>query len=330
MQGVYEFDGSGQEQPIDQGVRRLFQPDDEIPAAYRINRQYADTWHGAYDQRTDQVCFFVTTGTETKPQTALLWSRERQQWSVNKYQQQVSASCQGRDSYGEFRAWVGDANNWVWALAGTRQAEGVSTGTVRGTATAVGAATLTDSGAAFVTAGNGLKGVYAYISAGTGKGQWGLITANTGTQITVSSNWSPAIDTTSQYIIGAVESIWKSVWHFVDPAPSAQIKGVEFLFEPGSSTRTFKARFYKDFESAPVKTWRPTANNGDGLTIPSTVATDGWVTFDATKATGRIVVTFPLPINTCFAVELSTIENGRPVFVRGYDVDGAQIPEEFE
>lgn len=330
-QGIYEFDGASQEQPIDMAIRRLFQPDDEIPAAYRVSRDYSDQWHGVYDQKTDSVVFFVTTGTETVPQTALRYSRERQQWTIDKFNQGVKASCQARDSVGEYRAWVGDSNKWVWALSGTRQCEGNSSGTLEGTATAGGATSLTDAGAAFYTTGNGLAGVYVTILSGTGAGQSRLITSNTGTVLTVSA-WATVPDTTSTYAIGAVESIWRSVWHFIEPDSANQAKGCTVLFLPGSSARNVKARFYKDFSSTPIKTWR-VAQSKDGVSIPSTATGtngDGWILLNASRAEGRCRITFPEPMSTCFSVELSFLGANKPILLRGYDLESVAVPVEFE
>jgi hypothetical protein len=329
-QGIYEFDGASQEQPIDQAIRRLFQPDDSIPAAMRINRQYSDQWHGVYDQKTDSVLFFVTTGTETVPKTALRWSRERQQWTMDKFNQGVTASCQGRDNYGEFRAWVGDENEWIWALSGTRQCEGNSSGTTEGTVTASTNSTLTDGAAAFNTTGHGLKGVYVTArNPADGVTQTRLITANTGTQLTVSPNWTNNPTTSYTYVVGAVESLWRSVWHFTEPNPSVQLKSVYFFFEPTAAGRQFRVRFYKDFSSTPILTHR-VGEAKDGVTVPATAATDGWIEVDASYAKGKVKVAFPENFHTCYSVEIGMIGCNEPVQIRGNDLEATAVPKEFE
>jgi len=68
-----------------------------------------------------------------------------------------------------------------------------------GTATAGGAATLTNSAKAWTT--NQWANFQLRISAGTGAGQIRTIASNTGTVITVSSNWTTTPDATSQYSI---------------------------------------------------------------------------------------------------------------------------------
>jgi len=68
-----------------------------------------------------------------------------------------------------------------------------------GTATAGGAATLTNSGKSWTT--NQWTNYQIRITAGTGAGQIRTISSNTGTVITVSSNWTTQPDNTSQYSI---------------------------------------------------------------------------------------------------------------------------------
>jgi len=66
-----------------------------------------------------------------------------------------------------------------------------------GVATAGGASTLTDSSKSWTT--NDWTNGTIYIISGTGAGQEGTISSNTGTVITVSSNWTTQPDTTSSY-----------------------------------------------------------------------------------------------------------------------------------
>ena len=73
-------------------------------------------------------------------------------------------------------------NNW------TGYENGIQSGTVTGNPTSSASTTLTDSGATFNTTGDGLKGLWVYISKDAG--EWRQITSNTSTAITVSSAWT--------------------------------------------------------------------------------------------------------------------------------------------
>jgi hypothetical protein len=258
----------------------------------------------------------------------LVWSRERQRWTVHRFNQGITASCIGQDSAGEIRAWVGDENEWVWAFAGTRQCEGNSTGTLEGTATAGAAGSLTDAGATFNTTGSALAGVYVTIRSGTGAGQSRLITSNTGTVLTITPNWATNPDTTSGYVVGAVESKWRYVWTYFAQGMS-QLKSLMVKFEPNASGRQIQFRIFKDFETNPVTKLRVSAAK-DGLTIPKEVTSDGWCTIDASHATGKVEITPVVNAKTCFSIELRQFSANEPVLVTGYDMDGIEMPTEFE
>jgi len=76
----------------------------------------------------------------------------------------------------------------------------------QGTATSGTTTTLTDSGASF-TGSNGLAGYVLEITSGTNSGSARRITSNTGTQVTVASAFSSAIDNTSVYRIWYIDPI---------------------------------------------------------------------------------------------------------------------------
>ncbi len=69
-------------------------------------------------------------------------------------------------------------------------------------------ATLDDSSKIFPTDGKGLVGFIVEITAGTGFGQSGVIVSNTEDGLTVASNWTTPLDTTSQYRI--ISTVLKS------------------------------------------------------------------------------------------------------------------------
>jgi len=104
------------------------------------------------------------------------------------------------------RFWTDGANGFG---TGVSLAAGTFT-TKTGTATSGTTTTLTDSGASF-PGSNGLAGYVLEITSGAQSGQAKRISSNTGTQITVASAFSGAIDNTSVY----------RVW-YVDPVNLAQ------------------------------------------------------------------------------------------------------------
>lgn len=63
------------------------------------------------------------------------------------------------DSTGVLRPYYGDSLGFIWIMDDPKFNDGVPSGTAKGTATGITPTTLTDIGAAFYTAGDGLKGV---------------------------------------------------------------------------------------------------------------------------------------------------------------------------
>lgn len=72
-----------------------------------------------------------------------------------------------------------------------------------GTATAGGAATLTNSGKSWTV--NQWANMQVRITSGTGAGQFRVINSNTSTVLTVSANWTVTPDATSVYVIEGVD-----------------------------------------------------------------------------------------------------------------------------
>lgn len=95
----------------------------------------------------------------------------------------------------------------VWQtpyVDGVRQTDGVSvTFTLQGTVTSAGANTLTDSGATFDTANDGLAEVHVHAVSPQGLVQRNIIQSNTSTVLTLLNNWSVQPDNTWKYYIGS-------------------------------------------------------------------------------------------------------------------------------
>lgn len=79
----------------------------------------------------------------------------------------------------------------------------VQSGTVTGNPTSSTASTLTDSLAAFYTTDDGLKGQWVVLDNGTSL-QYRRISSNTGTELTVSPNWTVNPVTTDTYYVGYI------------------------------------------------------------------------------------------------------------------------------
>lgn len=320
--GVYAFDGAGAAEPVDLAIRRLFRPDYGIPSEDRINWAYTDTWRSTYDPVMHAAKWAVTTGSDAYPKTLLCFDLERQQWTVDRDPAGVRSFALEADSAGIFRAWSMDglaAPAAPRAMGAVRQLDGTTGGTVAGNATGSGATTLTDGAAAFTTAGAGLKGFT--VVAMTAPPQIRVIASNTGTVLTISEAWTsnPAVGTA--YVVGAVESRWRYAWTVLEPSARAQADALILYFEPTSAAITFFFRIFKDFEANPILTWE-TRSESDGVTLPVSAKTDGWIKVLANEAGGRVMVRGPFNAIRAFSVEIMQLDGNKPVIVTGYDFEG--------
>lgn len=115
--------------------------------------------------------------------------------------------------------------------------DGVPTGTTgSGTVTSATTTTLTDSVAAFSTTGGGLIERYAYYIPSMGAVQRRRITANTGTQLTVTPAWDTALVPGDRYVVGGIDWQLDTKWEKFSAAFIK--KRFEFLTLEGLSDQT--------------------------------------------------------------------------------------------
>lgn len=320
-QGIYQFDGAGQSEAIDLAIRRFFRPDAGIAADDRVNWAYASTWRAVLDPMTRTAVWFVTTGSDAVAKTAFCYNLDRQFWTVHRFPQGIRAAAVDSDSNGVLRAWLMDnlaAPASPWAFGGTRQLDGTASGTIAGTATASGATSLTDGAAAFLNTGDKLKGIP--VVAFTAPFQMRIITTNTATVLTIDSAWTSNPTVGTKYRVGAVETRWRSNWLLFDPQARQQTQILTVYFEPTSTDIPFFVRFFKDFGTSPIVTWQQ-AGVKDGVEIPNSALTDGWLMIHANKAGGRVAITLPQNAIRAFSVELMQLDANNPVIVEGFDLD---------
>ena len=115
---------------------------------------------------------------------------------------------------------------------GTVHPDLVPSGTSRGSVASATSTTLTDTDAAFVTTGVGLKGCDVYITSGRGAGQRRIVASNTATALTVTAAWTTNPDDTSTYQVGAVKGQMTTGGHGLDaPGKEKIVQRVNIFVE---------------------------------------------------------------------------------------------------
>jgi hypothetical protein len=142
----------------------------------------------------------------------------------------IRSVCMIEDANDRLWIMLGDYDGFIYKL-GTGGSDGIysSFTTLYGTVTSSTNTTLTVSTATWAT--DGLKGRYVYVyptAEGIRNFQRRRITANTGTQITVSAAWDANPDTTYTYVLGGVLFDWRSAW--LDSGTPWSKKRLEFIY----------------------------------------------------------------------------------------------------
>ena len=261
--GPYTFSG-GSSSPIGTAIKDLWRKDG---TGDTIDFTKTDKFHVKVDRAKGRAYFFVafTGDSGNYPTRALVFNIRRKSWDIYHYPQQVGSAATVQQT-GETRFLLGaESSNVHMADKGNTD---IVTAEAEGTATGGSTTTLVDSGASFTTA---MIGAPVYIYEGTGKGQIRTITARTGTQLTVATWTAP--DTTSKYIIGAIEWNWKSTSFGLPQDGTRHERRVSIKFTPTTGDQRMDLRLYfngsstaQDFETSQVL--------GDAVEIQETNKSD--------------------------------------------------------
>lgn len=232
--GVYSFDGR-EATSLSDPIQDLF------PGLDWANSKW---WHCVVDAANFLVKWFVGYAHDgtTRPARALVYNLRDGQWWTESFVDELGGSARGSSSTGSPVVLLAGQDDVVFVEGA--QSTDVVAAQVRGTATSATSTSLTDSGASFST---GVVGAPVAIISGTGKGQLRRISARpSSTQITVPT-WTTTPDTTSVYLIGAVE--WTCRTGAFAMATEHRLHGLEIIYDPTTVATTLDVRRIVNHES---------------------------------------------------------------------------------
>lgn len=129
------------------------------------------------------------------------------------------------------KPWIGTVGGFVYKLLTGNNLGGSSTGTLNGTITSAGAASITDSSADFYDDDDGLKDCYVQIYNTSGDFvEEQKISANSDTVITVDTNWTNTPQAGWTYEVGGVRWSWTSKIFDLTRYPSETVRKVLLNF----------------------------------------------------------------------------------------------------
>lgn len=275
--GVHSFSGN-QDQHISTPVQDFFRTGSG--EGISIDWTHKSFFHGVQDESNEVIYWFVSTSPAQRyPHHALCYNYRDQTWWIEEYSVPICSSTRGRID-GRATIFVGSTGGRIFALDSSElDGPDADAGDTRGTATSSTLMTLTDSAASFPTAG--VVGSPLFIVDGTGKAQRRIITAVSGTTLTINQPWTTALDTTSVYQIGGIDWTWKSnVFRYI-PLEDQTVRRVELLGRPTTSSQYADARLYQNRTATPVNMGRTT--DSDDV---RTVLGESDVRIDLTRADG--------------------------------------------
>lgn len=209
-------------------------------------------WIG-YDPTYNQLSFFVVESGQTYPNTRFVYDLDRADWIGTKPHPTAAYLCgvtlpdsllslrlmffQSLVSTGKCYAYFDQIGTTLGAPP---------TGTIKGTATAGTATTITDSGASFTTAGEGLKGVpVTIVRASNGSEETRVILSNTATVLTTTEFAGVAPTATDAYKIGGPPTRYiTGRLSFGDPVRKKYVNGFWLWVRSSTTAVDLKVRCY--------------------------------------------------------------------------------------
>jgi hypothetical protein len=214
-----------------------------------------------YPKRQQYLLLLPTIATVRGANLLMVWDSQLHNITVYKFCQEFLSMTVGKDSDGNQRVYLGDANGFVWLLD-IGDSDGVgypgATGTVQGTVTAAGidpvfgVAFIEDDNASFIIGGlpglAGLSGVAGLSAAfdGTDLGLAGVCIFWRSADAAVDDPWS------SRVVFAATEKKLFVTPSFVNDAPAV---GDEYMIGPIELLAEFKPTNYGDDDTL-KRNWR--------------------------------------------------------------------------
>jgi len=266
-QGAYRFNGYKAE-PISEPIQDLFR-------GTTLDWANKKWFFAAVDPARHLIFFHVgfTADASTRPKKSLVYNTRNESWSIDEYCWELGGACVSRIS-GQARLLLGSQNDSVLAYSGTSDCVAALRGTVtNGTST-----TIADSTQSWTT--NAYADAPVAIQSGTGKGQIRTVVSNTATQLNIDDAWTVTPDSTSVYLLGAIEWSYKSgLLGFVRDEDWNK-RSVRLTYQPTVEPNLLFAQLYKNHDSAPMN-MRVDQDKGTGI---STVAGSQQICVDLKSA----------------------------------------------
>lgn len=211
--------------------------------------------------------------TSNYPRWTLTFNPDHGVWWLTKWHEPMAHAAEF--PLGNYRRLLlGGASGYVH-VHGDSNADGIDTdtemGTLTGTVTSATANTLTDSTATFTST---MVGAPVAIISGTGKGQTATVQSQSAHQLVFTTNWTTTPDTTSVYLVGAIQWSFKTglLKYLLNvPKDDMQLerdlaRAIRVSWQPTAHSCLMDIRKFSNNNTSP-DTFYGNYQDGSGLTI---------------------------------------------------------------
>lgn len=304
-----------------------------------LNWAQAANWWLQWRPENRKLVFWVCDKTDLYPRLGYVWDLNRNRWvdtvrvPLGRTIGEIIPDLEGHLRGVGFSEASGGVSAYCWADGiGNSLGAPTETALLNGTATGGGVNFLDKTGAAWPTTGWTLAGCHVLlVRALDGTEETRVISANTGTRLQVSANWTGAAP-----VAGDTFRIAPLEWRYRTPRLNCGFPDRKKTFRhmvlcvktKASCSRFYVRAYYDGASIAEAPDTDKLAMSEDGVTQ---VAARSAVTVDATAAKTR----YKIPLNnqpaTDLQLELCGSEAGAPPEILGpmrivYDVDEAEDP----
>ncbi len=243
-EGIFVFDGNTHQM--------LSDPVQDFWRDLKINFGAKDWFFCTVDPAAEVIRWHVSLGDGYLPNHSLVYHYRRQQWQgIEEYEYHFGASVLCPVG-GALRPLYGGEAGKFHISEGSL--DGTTAYTIRGTATAATALTLTDTSSDAVIPSNPVGATLAIVY-GRGKHQVRKIVAYASGVFTLDRPWNELPDTTSEYQVGGI--LWTAktgVFEFPELKPKTNVqREFAIVAEPTSETASLDVRRYFDHATTPEK-----------------------------------------------------------------------------
>lgn len=185
----------------------------ELDLSDNVNKNRIEFAQGVYDRDSDRYWLSIAGSGKTYNNLIYIYDVSRKRWYPPYTGINANTLSSYKDNSGRNRIITGDHRGLLYEQS-TGSADGLNVGPTGQVVSVNPNVITTDASNSFVTAGNGLRGLYFRVATGTGAGIERVILSNTSNTLTIDTLdggvSSATINSTSFWTVGAIPALFRT------------------------------------------------------------------------------------------------------------------------